>query len=124
MSMSFPLFNDSLAQESASPDESVERLRKRFSLDAVVLTQGPLGTTLYNAAGRTSGEQVGYNSHTQADSVGAGDACAAAILTGMLLDWSPERTVNLANHVGAFVASQPGATPTLPESLKSLLVMD
>ena len=60
------------------------------------------------------------DAHPHADTVGAGDACCASLITGMLLDWPPERTLALANRVGAYVASQPGATPRLPESLLEL----
>jgi fructokinase len=46
-----------------------------------------------------------------ADTVGAGDAFAAAFLHGLQLDWSAERTASFANAVGAIVASRAGATP-------------
>ena len=50
----------------------------------------------------------------KADSVGAGDACTASLLSGRLLgrDW-PD-TLDLANRHAAYVASQPSATPVLP----------
>ena len=57
---------------------------------------------------------VSYPAAPNADAVGAGDACSAGILVGWSLGLSPARTVELANHLGAFVASQPGATPLLP----------
>jgi fructokinase len=48
---------------------------------------------------------------TVADTVGAGDAFAAAFLHGLHLGWPVERTARFANALGAFVASRPGATP-------------
>lgn len=45
------------------------------------------------------------------DTVGAGDAFAAAFLHGFHLGWSVERVAPFANALGAFVASRPGATP-------------
>lgn len=46
-----------------------------------------------------------------ADTVGAGDAFAAAFLHGIERGWPIERTAAFANALGAIVASRPGATP-------------
>jgi hypothetical protein len=35
----------------------------------------------------------------------------------MIRGWRPARTLELANHLGAYVASVPGATPRLPADL-------
>ena len=45
------------------------------------------------------------------DTVGAGDAFAAAFLHGHYLGWSMGRTASFANALGAIVASRSGATP-------------
>ena len=45
------------------------------------------------------------------DTVGAGDAFAAAFLHGYQLGWPTERTAAFANALGAIVASRAGATP-------------
>ncbi|MCA9247419.1 MAG: hypothetical protein KDA42_09900 [Planctomycetales bacterium] len=105
----------------ASLDDQAAALREAFALRALVLTRGKLGTTLYESAGKATGEPVSYPRDANADSVGAGDACSAGILFGLLHDWPSERTVQLANHLGAFVASQPGATPTLPAEIMALV---
>jgi fructokinase len=94
-----------------------QALRCAFGLDAVALTQGPRGTDLYTGSGRIKGDPVSYEANASADSVGAGDACSAGLLLGMLLDWPPRRTLSLANHMGGFVAAQPGATPVLPQAI-------
>src|ERR1019366_5344062 len=46
-----------------------------------------------------------------ADTVGAGDAFAAAFLHGLAAGWSAARTGNFANRLGALVASRAGALP-------------
>jgi fructokinase len=46
-----------------------------------------------------------------ADTVGAGDAFAAAFLHGISLGWTAAATGDFANRVGAVVASRPGGTP-------------
>jgi fructokinase len=106
-----------LSARGSSPDGHAVALREHFGLGAVVLTRGADGTALYTAAGKTEGARAHYPAQPDADSVGAGDACAAGILLGMLQEWPPERVVTLANAAGAYVASQPGATPQLPPSL-------
>jgi fructokinase len=108
---------ENAAMEMESHDRMAGELRERLALDAVVLTRGAAGTALYTAGGKTEGEPASYPHDPGADSVGAGDACAAGILVGMLLGWPPARVVALANASGAYVASQPGATPRLPPRL-------
>lgn len=106
---------------SHEPDKQAERLIATFDLDWLAVTRGAQGTVLHDRQRRYEGKPpVALSRHPDADSVGAGDACCASLLAGMLLDWPPQRTLDLANKVGAFVASQPGATPALPDSLLSL----
>ena len=92
-------------------------LLKKYDLKLVALTRGPRGTVLLTPTSRFDGPPVHYEAQAGADSVGAGDACAAAILVGLVQRWPLERVVNVANHMGAFVASQAGATPALPKEL-------
>lgn len=106
----------------ALADARVRALMKRYpNLRAFALTRGARGTLLFTGTQRIDGAPVSYPIAPNADSVGAGDACSAGLLLAMLLRWPPERTVALANHLGAFVASQPGATPTLPEAVLKLV---
>lgn len=86
-------------------------------LRSVVVTRGVQGTALITADAIVQGDVPRFDRHPQADNVGAGDACSAGLLWGWLNDWTLERTVNLANRLGAFVASQPGATPPIPKAL-------
>lgn len=108
---------DLLALPAGSDREQLERIRARFGLEAVIYTRGVRGTLLILADGVVDPRPVKYPAGPAADAVGAGDACSAGILTGWLLRLPPERTAELANHLGAFVASQPGATPDLPREL-------
>ena len=92
-------------------------LRAAGGLSHVVFTQGEKGTTVVSADGVTTGEPVNLSENTFSDSVGAGDACTAGIVAGTLLNLSMTETVQLANSLGAYVASRHGATPTLPVEL-------
>ena len=53
------------------------------------------------------------------DAVGAGDSFAATLVTGLLAGQPVDRIADLANRVAAFVASESGATPLLPDNLRT-----
>ena len=106
---------------AGSLHSQLELVRDRFGLEAVVLTRGQNGTLLVHREAVVDPPPVRYEPSANADAVGAGDACSAGILVGWLLRTSPLRTAELANHLGAYVASQPGATPELPRELAGML---
>ncbi len=98
-------------------DRLVEDMMAGFMLDAVALTRGAQGTVLYQSGHKVHGKQVQYPRAENADSVGAGDACSAGLIVGLLAHRSSQEIVDLANHLGAYVANQAGATPPLPREL-------
>jgi len=97
--------------------EQAAELLREFELKLVALTRGELGTVLFTADERVEGHVPRYPHQPQADAVGAGDSCCAALIVGLLLEKPLPEIVNLANSVGAYVASQPGATPVLPKDI-------
>lgn len=112
-----PLVADLLA---TGGDDDVTRARnliRKFELRMIVFTRGAEGTTLITADNEVRGEPVSYDRANDADSVGAGDACGAGVLVGLVLRMPLAKVVELANHAGAYVASQPGATPELPDAV-------
>eukprot|EP00667_Euglena_gracilis_P018232 EG_transcript_19345 len=92
-------------------------LRARFGLRWVVLTRGARGTALVTAEDIYVGQPVAKEEG--GDVVGAGDSCTAALLMGLLTGRPPQQAVQHANRVGAYVASQVGATPLLPDALRN-----
>jgi fructokinase len=116
-----PVLAEALGLTAAAPVFQLAQLRARYDLSVVVYTRGRLGTMLVLPDQVISPPAVGYLAADEADDVGAGDACTAAVLAGWLLKLSPTRIAELANHMGAFVASQTGATPKLPNEIKQLL---
>ena len=81
---------------------------QRFGWEAVCVTRGESGCAL--AVGDHYVEAKGYKVRV-ADTVGAGDAFAAAFVHGLGRGWSPLDVADFANRVGALVASRPGGTP-------------
>jgi fructokinase len=81
---------------------------ERYGWDAVCITLGARGCAMWAA-----GEYVEATGHhvDVADTVGAGDAFAAAFLHGIASDWPARDIAEFANRVGALVASAHGAIP-------------
>ncbi len=97
-----------LALPAASPLEFCRSNAERFGWDAVCVTRGAAGSTVL--AGDRTAEVPGV-AVTVVDTVGAGDAFAAAFLHGLNAGWPAAKVGEFANRVGAFVASRAGATP-------------
>jgi fructokinase len=98
---------------------SAERLRRTFGLKLVCVTRGSKGSLLVSESGRD--EHPGFPVRV-ADSVGAGDAFTAALAHHLLRGSSLRTTNEAANRMGAWVASQSGATPP-PDSAVLKLVL-
>ena len=99
-------------------------MRAQYDLEAVIFTRGKAGTAACTTDGWLEGEPASFPAAENADSVGAGDACTAALLLGRLLgrDWLA--TLDLANRHAAYVASQPSATPVLPAEVWASYELD
>ncbi len=87
-------------------------LIREFGLRLVCITLGAKGCVLRGPRKRirSRGEKVEV-----ADAVGAGDAFTAAMTNRLLRKRPLQEIADFANRVGAYVASKPGATPTLAE---------
>jgi len=81
---------------------------ERFGWDAVCITLGARGCAMLAA-----GEYVEANGHRVdvADTVGAGDAFAAAFMHGIASNRPASEIAEFSNRVGALVASVHGAIP-------------
>jgi len=101
---------------SASVRESMAELADRFGLSLVALTRGAHGGLLL-ADGVWSdhpGRPI-----VVSDTIGAGDAFSATLVVEYLAGRPLDQINRHANEVAAFVCSQPGGTPTLPDALKT-----
>jgi fructokinase len=96
----------------ASPQGSLEEFCRKqvsaFGWKAVCVTTGAQGCVAL--IGGKFVQSKGYPVRV-ADTVGAGDAFAAAFVHGLCEGWKPEEVADFANRVGAFVASRTGAIP-------------
>jgi fructokinase len=97
-----------LELENLGEEDSARRLLSSHDLKLVCITRGGNGSLLMSADECTAhpGFQVKV-----ADTVGAGDAFTAALVHGYLRGTALAQINETANRVGAWVASQSGATP-------------
>jgi fructokinase len=97
-------------------ERQLAALADRFGLRLVALTRGAEGSMLF-----ADGELVGKPAIPTPvlDTVGAGDAFTAALVAGALRGWPLEKIAECAGAIAAYVCSQPGATPPLPEALRA-----
>jgi fructokinase len=79
-----------------------------YGIDVICITLGPAGCMIYD---RGAIYRVGGYEVTVRDTVGSGDAFAAAFLHGYDHGWPIRQTAHFANALGALVASRAGATP-------------
>ena len=89
-------------------EQAVEALAEEFDCQLVCVTRGGDGASLWH--GGTWAEHGGYPVAVR-DTVGAGDAFLAGLLAGLLAGRNDEQALDEACRLGAFVASQSGATP-------------
>ncbi|HTF45189.1 MAG TPA: carbohydrate kinase [Terriglobales bacterium] len=110
-------FNDTELEELAqafgphltSFEEFCRAYSAKFGWEAVCITRGAKGCVLL--IGDQYIDAPGY-SVTVRDTVGAGDAFAAAFVHGLGSGWPAPRVADFANRVGALVASRAGAIPS------------
>lgn len=95
--------------------ERIEWFVRTFGLKAVVLTSGSLGSLIYQE-GRWS--EMPPQPVRVVDTVGAGDAFAAALTLGFLKDMDLGEVHSIAAEIARYVCSQPGATPPVPEAIR------
>jgi fructokinase len=105
-----PVIMRLLECENRGEAASAQQLLALYDLQLVCLTRGNRGSLLLSA--EEYNEHPGFRVKI-ADTVGAGDAFTAALINGYLRGTSLAHINETANRVGAWVASQAGATPTL-----------
>ena len=94
--------------------EQIQELARKFDLHLVALTRGNRGAVLWRGDEVTefAGRPVKV-----VDTVGAGDAFTAALIMGLLKEDELQTISEQACKIAAYVCTQPGATPRIPEDL-------
>ena len=85
-----------------------QALAHRNDLKIVCVTRGERGCAVWTGEGFVEADGVPV---TVTDAVGAGDAFAAAFVHGLSQAWPIGKVCEIANRLGALVASRAGAVP-------------
>jgi fructokinase len=97
-------------------NRQIERLDRLFDLEVIALTRGEMGSLLYqsNCWSDLPGRKVEI-----VDTIGAGDAFTAALVMGLLNQFSLPEIHRIAADLAGFVCSRAGATPILPPHFRT-----
>lgn len=96
-------------------DKWLPALLKRYDLEMAILSRGGSGSLLLTS--ESSSEHSGIVTHV-ADTIGAGDAFTAAVTIGYLQELELDDINEQANRIAAYVCSQQGGMPPMPELFK------
>lgn len=88
-------------------------LSKQFACETICVTKGENGAVLWHQ--QNWYEHPGFKI-TPVDTVGSGDAFLAGLISGTLSGGDAASVLSRANAIGAYVATQNGATPPIDES--------
>jgi len=105
-----------LIDAEGSDEEIIHSVIARFDLKLVALTCGPKGALMVTP------DKSNFSAPPVTDvinTVGAGDSFTAAMIMGFLNDRPLDQINRAANRLAAFVCTQNGAVPQLPESLRA-----
>jgi fructokinase len=102
------LYELTLGKSGFSLESFCRRWASRYEIATICVTLGGNGCAIF--AGDVLRSFDGFAVKV-ADTVGAGDAFAAAFLHGLSAGWPLEKNAGFANALGALVVSRPGATP-------------
>ena len=97
----------------------LNELSRKYSLNLIALTRGREGSILFTE-GKTSNHE-GHKINVE-DTVGAGDAFVAGLVTGMLRGYELDDLHNKANRVASYICSKHGATPSLTNEIRQLFI--
>ncbi len=108
-----PIATRLLGLKFGSEEDAARRLLSLYGLNLVCVTRGPRGSLLISPTETAS--HPGFPVKV-ADTVGAGDAFTACLAHHFVRGVPLEQINEYANRFAAWVASQPGATPSRDES--------
>ena len=105
-----------IAEDPEKTRRICRELIARYELDMLILTCGAIGSYVFTASKES---YVATPKVQVADTVGAGDSFTATFVAQLLLGKSIREAHEKAVAVSAYVCTQHGAMPILPEELKA-----
>lgn len=114
------VLSDLLLKRDFKPEDFTLAVANEYGVGTIVITAGAVGCYVYDA-----GEFMfvkGYPAQVK-DTVGAGDAFSAAFVYHYLQTKNARVSAEVANHLGAFVASCRGPIPEYSEEIRQMLLV-
>lgn len=105
-----------IAEDEEKTTEICRELIARYDLKMLILTCGATGSYVFSADEKS---WLTTPKVTVADTVGAGDSFTASFVAQILAGKSIQEAHRTAVNVSAYVCTQNGAMPVLPESVKA-----
>jgi fructokinase len=105
---------DAVDENSNFYIDILTNLTKMYSLNLIAVTHGSKGSLLFSKGQISS--HPGFQVEV-VDTVGAGDAFTAAVVTGLQNGLNLDEINDLANKLASYVCSREGGTPNLPDEL-------
>ncbi len=93
----------------------LEKLKSLFCIDIIILTKGKEGSRIFKD--RLNDSQSCPEPIRIVDTVGAGDSYTAAFAIALIKKCDLDQINRAASKIAAFVCSQSGATPIIPQDI-------
>ena len=106
---------------SKDDDTFIPFLMDKYALNTVAITKGDKGSELYTKDGSFHAKTDRVSSIV--DTVGAGDAYSAMLVTGILKGWKPVRMLSMASMFASRICEIRGAIPESQEFYKPIKKM-
>ena len=98
-----------------TPENTCRLIMRDYQLDMLILTCGDKGSYIFT---KDEMSYLSTNNIKVVDTVGAGDSFTASFIASILLGKTILEAHRIAVNVSAFVCTQEGATPIIPNNLK------
>ena len=112
------MFNNYFGYEGLQLEENFERIIRDFNLKYLIVTFGEYGSYVARAG------EVHFERTPKVDlvsAVGAGDSFTGSFCMAVMRGLDMSVAHKIAVDVSAYVCTQPGAMPEIPETLKARL---
>lgn len=112
------VISEMMYEEKKVMNDFLEIYSNDYNIKTTIVTDGANGCYVYenNALNHVEGVEVEVK-----DAIGAGDSFSAAFMYRYFKTRDAYHSAEIANRVGAYVASQQGAIPEYSEELKGML---
>lgn len=111
------VFMDLFGYTNLTPEDACRQIMQDYALDIVILTCGHKGSYVFTHDAMSF---LPVRKVEVKDTVGAGDSFTAAFIASILNGKTIIEAHHIAVQVSAYVCSQAGATPIIPDEYKSL----